>query len=137
MKQLNQCYVQRLNRSTGRTGTLWEGRFHSCLVDSAHYALACYRYIELNPVRAGMTAHPGEYRWSSYRGNAQGSPDLLLSAHPAFLALHEAIEQRQTAYRGLFDSTVDQAATDELRKATRGGYRVGEERRPRGRPARK
>ena len=84
-----------------------------------------------------MTAHPGEYRWSSYRGNAQGGPDLLLSAHPAFLALHEATEQRQTAYRGLFDSAVDQAATDQLRKATRGGYRVGEERRPRGRPARK
>lgn len=137
MKQVNQCYVQRLNKSTGRTGTLWEGRFHSCLVDTDDYSLACYRYIELNPVRAGMVADPGEYRWSSYRGNAQGVFDPLLCAHAAFLALHDAPEQRHMVYRGLFDAAHDEASAEDIRKATRGGYRAGERRNPRGRRPRK
>ena len=80
MKNLGQCYVQGVNQRLRRTGTLWEGRFHSCLVTAERYVLACYRYIELNPVRAGMVAAPGEYRWSSYRANAEARPDALLRA---------------------------------------------------------
>ena len=72
MKQLGQRYVQYVNRTYRRTGTLWEGRFRSCLTQEEHYVLACYRYIELNPIRAGMVEHPAEYLWSSYRANTQG-----------------------------------------------------------------
>ncbi|WP_244900763.1 MULTISPECIES: transposase [Stenotrophomonas] len=71
MQAVNRAYVRRVNDRHGRTGTLWEGRFHSTLVDIDRYLLACQRYIQLNPVRAGMVAHPGDYRWSSYRANAQ------------------------------------------------------------------
>src|SRR5215467_13960820 len=65
MKRLGQCYVQYVNRSYGRSGTLWEGRFRSALVQSERYLLACSRYIELNPVRAAIVRHPSHYRWSS------------------------------------------------------------------------
>lgn len=134
MKQLNQCYVQRLNKSAGRSGTLWEGRFHSSLVSLDRYALACYRYIELNPVRAGMVEHPGEYPWSSYASNAQGSFEAVLTAHTTYLALGDSPDGRRAAYRSLLDTAVPEDQLEEIRKATRGGYRAGERRRPRGRP---
>lgn len=69
---MNRAYVRRVNERQQRTGTLWERRFHSTLVDADRYLLACQRYIELNPVRAGMVVHSGDYRWSSHRANAQG-----------------------------------------------------------------
>jgi hypothetical protein len=76
-----------VNRSYRRSGTLWEGRFRSCLTQEETYLLACQRYIELNPVRADMAAHPAEYRWSSYRANAQGEEDALVRPHPLYEAL--------------------------------------------------
>ena len=84
MKHLGQRYVQYVNRTYRRSGTLWEGRFRSCLVGEEEYLLGCQRYIELNPVRAGMVEHPGEYRWSSYRCNAQGSANALIRPHPLY-----------------------------------------------------
>ena len=84
MQAVNRTYVRRVNDRQGRTGTLWEGRFHSTVVDTDRYLLACQRYIELNPVRAGKVAHPGDYRWSSYRANARGRPNALLEPHSAF-----------------------------------------------------
>ena len=71
MKHLGQRHAQHANRCYGRTGSLWEGRFRSCIVCDEAYVLRCYRYIELNPVRAGMVAHPREYPWSSYKANAE------------------------------------------------------------------
>jgi len=76
MKALGQRYVQYVNRTYKRSGTLWEGRFRSCLTQEEAYVLACQRYIELNPVRAGMVEHPADYCWSSYRANAQGEAPL-------------------------------------------------------------
>lgn len=134
MKQLNQCYVQSLNRHSGRTGTLWEGRFHTSLVTSEHYALACYRYIELNPVRAGLVAHPGAYRWSSHAANAESAVDGLISPHPAFLSLGPEPAGRARAYRELFEAPLPAELVDGIRKAARGGYAIGTERRSRGRP---
>ena len=134
MKQLNQCYVQRLNKAAGRTGPLWEGRFHSGLVASDSYLLACYRYIELNPVRAGMVAHPREYRWSSYAANAEGDVDPLISSHRSYLGLSDSVAFRALAYRALFESELDRFVMDEIRTATRAGRRVGEPRKRRGRP---
>ena len=90
MKALGQRYVQYVNRTYQRSGTLWEGRFRSCLTQDEVYLLSCMRYIELNPVRAGMVVHPGEYRWSSYRCNAQGEADPLISPHSIYAALASA-----------------------------------------------
>lgn len=86
MHRLGQCYVQAFNRKHQRTGTLWEGRFKSCLVDSEEYLLKVYRYIELNPVRAALTDSADAYRWSSARGNLGIRDDPLLSPHPVFQA---------------------------------------------------
>ena len=87
MKNLGQRYVQYINRTYKRSGTLWEGRFKSCLAQSEDYVLACYRYIELNPVRANMISHPRDYRWSSYCANAEGQLDALLTKHVEYLGL--------------------------------------------------
>ena len=77
MKHLGQRYVQYINRTYHRSGTLWEGRFRSCLAQDQNYVLICYRYIELNPVRAGMVVDPGDYPWSSYRANGLGVTRIL------------------------------------------------------------
>jgi putative transposase len=87
MSRLGQHYVPRFNRRHGRTGTLWEGRFKSCLVDSDRYLLSAQRYIELNPVRAAMVASPEQYRWSSVRTSLAIETDPMLTAHPTYLAL--------------------------------------------------
>lgn len=86
MKALGQSYVQYANRTCRRSGTLWEGRFRSCLIQEESYLLACQRCIELNPVRACMVKHPAEYHWSSYRSDAQGEPDSLLKPHSLYQA---------------------------------------------------
>jgi putative transposase len=134
MKNLGQRYVQRVNRQLERTGTLWEGRFKSCLVRSESYVLACYRYIELNPVRAGLVALPGQYRWSSYANNAEGRMGGSLSAHPVYEALGLDVEQRTLAYRRLCETPPQESEIEEIRKATRLGCVTGAKRRGRGRP---
>ncbi len=84
MKRLGQRYVQYVNRVYQRSGTLWEGRFKSCLTQEEQYVLGCYRYIELNPVRAGMVEHPADYPWTSYRINAQNEKSELVTPHPLY-----------------------------------------------------
>jgi putative transposase len=136
MKALGQSYTQYINRSAGRTGSLWEGRFRSCLIDSSDYVFTCYRYIELNPVRAGMVQHPADYPWSSHMANAQGSASLV-TPHPAYLQLSEQEDARRKVYREMFGSHLDARLVEEVRKATRSGTPVGGLRRPRGRPTTK
>ena len=87
MRDLARCYASYFNRRYSRTGQLWEGRFRSCLVDSAAYVIGCCRYIELNPVRAHMVSSPAEHAWSSYAGNAALHPDPLLTPHEEYVAL--------------------------------------------------
>jgi len=137
MRYTGQYYVQRINKRIGRTGTLWEGRFHSCLVTSERYALACYRYIELNPVEAKMVDHAREYRWSSYTANARGTPGDFLSPHPAYDALGTTAITRGSAYTALFARPLERGLIDDIRKATHGGYVVGAQRKSRGRPPRR
>ncbi len=127
MKALGQRYVQYMNRTYRRSGTLWEGRFRSCLTQEEAYLLACQRYIELNPVRADMVAHPAEYRWSSYRANAQGEADALLKPHPLYEALGCDVASRQAAYRELFRYELEPGLVDEIRRATNGNYALGNE----------
>lgn len=125
MKRLGQRYVQYVNRTYRRSGTLWEGRFRSCITQEEGYLLACYRYIELNPVRANMVEHPADYPWSSYRANAQGEPTTLLMPHPLFTALGKDDTGRTKAYRELFRSQLDPGMADEIRSATNGNYALG------------
>ena len=115
MRDLARCYASYFNRRYERTGTLWEGRFRSCLVESAPYVLACYRYVEMNPVRAGMVSSPAAYEWSSHRANLAGSGNALLSGHPEYAAL------TPSAYSGLFDAD-DPQFVKTMREATGGGY---------------
>jgi putative transposase len=127
MRNLGQRYVQYFNRRYGRSGTLWEGRYHSCLVDSAPYVIACYRYIERNPVRANMVPSAGAYAWSSHEGNAGRAANTLLTAHAEYVALATKEELRHAAYRGLFDVADDPAFLAAIRDATNGGFAlVGE-----------
>ncbi len=128
MKRLGQRYVQYINRTYQRSGTLWEGRFRSCIAQQENYLLICQRYIELNPVRAGIVNHPGKYRWSSYRANAQGEKDALLSQHSFYVSLGQTREERQEAYRELFRYELDPEEIDEIRHATNGNYALGSER---------
>lgn len=128
MKRLGQRYVQYINRTYQRSGTLWEGRFRSCIAQQENYLLTCQRYIELNPVRAGIVNHPGEYRWSSYHANAQGEKDDLLSHHPFYESLGHTREKRQEVYRDLFRYELDAGVIDEIRYATNGNYALGNER---------
>lgn len=128
MKALGQRYVQYVNRAYQRSGTLWEGRFRSCLLQEENYLLACQRYIELNPVRAGMVDHPGEYRWSSYRANGQGEASLLVHPHEIYLALGADTEARQSAYRELFRYELEPGVVNQIRTATNGNYVLGDSR---------
>lgn len=127
MKALGQRYVQYVNRVYQRSGTLWEGRFRSCPVQEEDYFLGCQRYIELNPVRANMVAHPADYRWSSYRANAQGEVDTLVQPHPLYSALGRDATARQSAYRELFRYALEPCLLDKIRRATNGNFALGNE----------
>lgn len=134
MKNIGQRYVQRINALRKRSGTLWEGRFYSCLVPTERYALACYRYVECNPVKPGMVVHPDEYRWSSYRLNARTPATEFITPHPAYLALGDAPARRAETYRRLCEAPLPPETLQALRKATRGGYAAGTTPRKPGRP---
>ena len=128
MKHLGQRYVQYVNRVYRRTGTLWEGRFRSCLAQHDGYVLACYRYIELNPIRAAMVEHPADYPWSSFRANAQGNADAVVTPHADYVALAREPAARRRAYRQLFRAHMDSGLIDEIRAATNGNFVLGNDR---------
>lgn len=128
MQAMGRRYVQYINRSYRRTGSLWEGRYKSSLVQAETYLLTCMRYIELNPVRAGMMNDPGQYRWSSYRHNGLGQIDTRISQHPLYTALGADGPGRQAAYRALFRSQLDDEAIAEIRLALSQGQPLGSDR---------
>ena len=128
MQSLGRLYVRYINRTYRRTGTLWEGRYRACPVDSDEYFFSCCRYIELNPVRAGMVRHPKDYAWSSYRAHAEGKPDPLAIEPTIFRRLGAAGKERQRAYRNLFREPLEQSFLDGLRAATNGGWAFGNDR---------
>lgn len=125
MKSLGQRFAQYVNRTYRRSGTLWEGRFHSCLTREDRYVLACYRYIEMNPVRANMVVDPGAYPWSSYCTNTLGSTSDLVTEHDAYLSLGSGPDERRLAYRALFEVDTDPELIDNIRTATHGNYALG------------
>lgn len=125
MKHLGQRYVQYVNRTYGRSGTLWEGRFRSSLVQDAVYLLVCHRYIELNPVRAGMVPEPAAYAWSSHRTNAGLRDSNVLTPHAEYVALGPTLAHRADAYRKLFDEALPVDDLNEVRSAVNGGFALG------------
>ena len=122
MQQLGRGYVRYFNDTHRRTGTLWEGRFFSSLVECDEYLLACQRYIELNPVRANITRHPGEYAWSSYPANALGEASQVLQPHKIWTQLGASQTERLANSRRLFEDQVDEHV---FRRAARTGRPVG------------
>jgi putative transposase len=125
MKDVGQRYAQYVNRAYGRTGGLWEGRFRSSFVETERYLLCCQRYIELNPVRAGMVTAPGDYPWSSHRSNALGHADHIVEPHEEYLRLGLNPAERRAAYRALFAERIEDGVLTEIRTATNGGYALG------------
>jgi putative transposase len=128
MQMLGRYYVQYYNYTYRRTGTLWEGRYKATLIDSEAYLLTCMRYIELNPVRAGMVAHPADYPWSSYRSNAQGQANELVTPQLEYQRLGKTDEDRQAAYRQLFKHHIAESGLNEIRDATNKAWVLGDDR---------
>jgi len=127
MKVVGSRYAQYMNLKYKRTGTLWEGRHRSSLVQSEKYLLSCYRYIELNPVRAGMVLRPEEYRWSSYGVNAWCDEDWL-TPHEEYLRLGNNPNARAHAYRELFRVQLSEQDLHLFRKAAHYSHPVGDDR---------
>jgi putative transposase len=135
MQRLGQRYVQYFNRRHGRTGTLWEGRFRSCPVLDARYLMICYRYVELNPVRAGMVDTPADYPWSSYKANALGNESLLVKPHAVYRSMGNDDPARQAAYRCLFNHGLPNDMLEEVRYASNSSRPLGIADRDTARPA--
>ena len=125
MISLGRRYVQYINQSYRRTGTLWDGRYKSSLVQTETYFLTCQRYIELNPVRAGMVQDPAHYRWSSYRCHALGQEDKLVVPHATYVALGRTCSERRLAYRALFRSALDIEVIADIRQAANQNQPLG------------
>lgn len=126
MKSVAQVYAHYFNRTHQRSGYLWEGRFKSCLVQAQHYTLACYRYIEMNPVRAGMVRAASEFRWSSFRANAHGENEPLVTPHEEYQQLGGTSAERQAGYRDLFGTAAGAPLVEKIRRATNGGFVLGD-----------
>lgn len=127
MQSIGRQYVRYFNHKYQRTGTLWEGRFKSCLVEAEPYLFELYRYIELNPVRAKMVADAADYVWSSYQINALGRRSNLRTPHALYLALGDDKKTRETTYRDLFKEVLSDAVVEEIRLALNKGLAVGKD----------
>ena len=126
IQSLGRYYVRYVNQAYGRTGTLWEGRYKSALIDSEKYFLTVSRYIEMNPVRADMVGHPAEYPWSSYHKNALGKPIEFITPHALYQALEKTDKSRQQAYRTLFEDEVSDLTLEEIRNAINKAWVLGD-----------
>lgn len=118
MRGLGQCYVQAFNHKHRRSGTLWQGRFKSCLVDTERYLLEVYRYIELNPVRAGLCNHPESYAWSSVHANMGLREDEIVTPHACYLGLHHDPVQRAALYHAWLNEGIGRDDMQRIRTHT-------------------
>jgi putative transposase len=128
MQHLARLYVLYINKTYRRSGTLWEGRHKASLVQADSYLLTCYRYIEMNPVTAGMVASPNDYRWSSYQTHAWGERNPLIVDHELYYELGRDCATRQFGYRELFKYQVPQAAIHEIRECLTYNHPLGNDR---------
>lgn len=127
MQEIGRRATRRWNQRWGRSGTLWESRYKSSVVQTEAYLLACCRYIELNPVRAHMTGHAADYPWSSYRGRMGMAEDGMLELHPLYLALGCSEDERRAVYRSYVESAVSAEETECIRQSTQSGNPLGSE----------
>jgi len=127
MQYVGRYYVRHFNHRYQRTGTLYEGRFKSSIVQSRNYLLACQRYIELNPVRAGMVGDPADYSWSSYRAHALGAKVKMWTPHPEYLAMGATSASRALAYGKLVGEGLNSELVAEIRTAANTGLVLGNE----------
>ncbi len=127
MQTLGAFYVRHINKRYARSGTLWEGRYKDCLVDSERYFLTVSRYIELNPVRAHMCKNPAQYPWSSFRRLATGMPDPLVCPHAIYLALGSSDKERQSHYKALFADQIPESTLNSIRDACNKSWVLGDE----------
>lgn len=128
MQSIGRRYVRYINKTYKRTGTLWEGRFKHSLIQDDFYYLICSRYIELNPVRAGMVKSPESYPWSSYRHNAQRQINSIIQAHHLYLELGQTVEECAQHYQVLFHSHIEHNTLEAIRKATNRDQVLGNDR---------
>ncbi|RJX30160.1 MAG: transposase [Oxalobacter sp.] len=125
MQWVGRFYVPYFNKKYDRTGTLWQGRFRTSLIETDQYFLACSRYIEMNPVRAGLVATPSDYRWSSYAHHVGDKPDSLIADHALYWALGNTPFEREAAYARFVQQAAPQLELDSLRSAVRKGVTLG------------
>ena len=128
MSLLGQHYVQYINRTYRRSGTLWEGRHKASIVNVDEYLLCCYRYIELNPVNASMVTTPDEYHWSSYRHHAWGEDAPIINEHELYVGLGKNNKERHHAYRKLFKYELSDNDVHEIRRSIHYNHPLGNER---------
>ena len=128
MQRVGLRYAKYINRLYRRTGTVWEGRYRAAPIDTDNYLLACYRYVELNPVRAGMVQQPAAYPWSSYAHHGLSRPDPVIQDHALYLALGRDGAARCRAYRSLFEQPFSEEALRLIRTCTAGGWALGNDR---------
>jgi putative transposase len=127
MQYTGRYYVQHANQRYGRTGTLWDGRYRATLLDPADYLLPICRYIELNPVRAGLVQRAAAYEWSSHNANALGAEDELVRPHAAYLALGDNAMARCAAYAEQFDTPAPGGLVQRIRDATNKAWVLGDD----------
>jgi putative transposase len=125
MQAMANKYVRYFNAKHRRTGTIWEGRYKSCLVDSEQYLFTLYKYIEMNPIKANMVESLIDYPWSSYAHHALGQADALISEHPLYQTLGKNIEARCDAYQALFDGLDITKQNECITQATARGEAYG------------
>lgn len=118
MKRLGSGYASYFNHCYWRTGPLFEGRYKSAVIESEQYLLTCMKYIELNPVRAGIVKNPSEYRWSSFHANALGEHSTLVTPHTEYLRLGDNKEKRLRSYLALYETSLDEQALHTIREGT-------------------
>lgn len=127
MQALGRAYVLYFNKRHSRSGTLWEGRYRSALIQTERYFLACMAYIDLNPVRAGMVAQAADYAWSSHGHYIGSRQEMWLSPHPLYWGMGNTPFAREAAYAGLVQSGVNQTQQQALTSSALSGWALGEE----------
>ena len=127
IQALGRQYVRFFNQQNQRSGTLWEGRYRSCLVQPGHYLLEVIRYIELNPVRLSLVNHADDYNWTSFQINAKGKPSALCKPHADYLKLGDTKEERAEKYHTYCEQSTNDELLKEIRDSTNKGLAIGED----------
>lgn len=127
IQAIGRQYVRFFNKQNQRTGTLWEGRYRSCLVQAENYLLEVSKYIEMNPVRLELVRQAGDYKWSSFQINARGSSSALCKPHEQYLSLGDSKEERSENYRLFCEKKLSFDLIDEIRENTNKGLAIGDE----------